>query len=227
MIRAALLLLLAVAAPAAAQSPAASLGDGFKANADKPLDIESDTLDVDDKRKLATFRGTVVARQGDFTLRAAEIVVTYTAQDATPAASPVATATANPLGQGGADISRIEAKGRVDVTAKDQRSQSNWAIFEVKKQQVTIGGDVTLTQGKNVLKGERMVIDLATGLTKMDAIGGQSAGRLRAVFTPKPKAGEAGGAPAAPAGAGAAAPGRNAPASVAPPASQPRPPASR
>jgi lipopolysaccharide export system protein LptA len=205
----AILVMLFAAAPALAQSPAGALTDSFKGNADKPLDIEAESLEVDDKSKLATFRGQVVARQGDFTLRAAEMIVTYTPQTTQTAEAGPATASAAGFGTGGAEVTRVEAKGGVDITSKnDQHSQSQWAIFEVKKQQVTIGGNVTVTQGKNVLKGERMVIDLTTGLTRMDAqtgAPGAKPGRMRAIFTPKPREG-AGATAAPPAPATGAAP---------------------
>lgn len=177
--------------PARAQTPGSSLGASYTANADKPIDIESDALEVDDKQKLATFKGNVSATQGDFNIRARELQVTYTAAKKDPAAAPPSvTPASNPLGPGGgADITQIDAKGKVLITTKDdQTTTSDWAVFEVKKQLVTIGGDVVLTRGTNTIKGTKLVIDLNTGLSRFDTSGDKAGGpteRLRAIFTPK------------------------------------------
>jgi lipopolysaccharide export system protein LptA len=51
---------------------------------------------------------------------------------------------------------------------------------------VTVGGNVVLTQGKNVLKGDRLVIDLKTGESRFENSGNTAAGgRIRALFMPK------------------------------------------
>jgi hypothetical protein len=51
---------------------------------------------------------------------------------------------------------------------------------------VTVGGDVVLVQGKNVLKGDRLVIDLKTGESRFENPGDTGTpGRIRALFMPK------------------------------------------
>ena len=53
-------------------------------------------------------------------------------------------------------------------------------------QLVTVGGNVVLTQGENVLKGDRLVIDLKTGESRFENSGNDAAGgRIRALFMPK------------------------------------------
>lgn len=181
--------------PAQAQAPGGSLATSYSANADKPIDIESDALEVDDKKKLAIFKGNVSATQGDFNIRAKELQVTYTAaaKNDPAAPKPDAAPAGNAVlpGGGNADIKQIDAKGKVLITTKDnQTTTSDWAVFEVKKQLVTIGGDVLLTQGTNTIKGTKLVIDLNTGLSRFDTSndkpGANGAGeRLKAIFTPK------------------------------------------
>lgn len=197
-----LALLAYAAVPARAQTPVP--GDGlaasYSANADKPVDIESDSLEVDDKKKIATFKGNVLATQGDFNLRAKEIQVTYTDSKKNGAkkdpTKTVSNAPTSPV-PGGAtgDIQQIDAKGKVLMNTKDgQTATSDWAVFEVKKQVVTIGGDVILTQGTSTIKGSKMVIDLATGLTRLetgdDKTVGIPSGRIKAIFTPKDRPGK-------------------------------------
>ncbi len=177
--------------PALAQAPGGSLATSYSANADKPINIEADALEVDDKKKVATFKGNVSATQGDFNIRAKEIQVLYTAGKKDPAAAP--SDNAGLPGGGNADIQQIDAKGKVLVTTKDnQTTTSDWAIFEVKKQLVTIGGDVVVSQGTDAIKGNKLVIDLNTGLSRFetaanekDASDGAKPGRIQMVVTPK------------------------------------------
>jgi lipopolysaccharide assembly outer membrane protein LptD (OstA) len=86
-----------------------------------------------------------------------------------------------------AQITKIEAKGDVVITSdKDQTTTSDWAIYDLPAQQVTVGGNVVLTQGENVLKGDRLVIDLTTGESRFENSGNDAAGgRIRALFMPK------------------------------------------
>ena len=127
------------AGPARAQveAPGGGLAASYSANADKPMDIESDSLEVDDKKKIATFKGNVSATQGDFNLRAKEIQVTYTDSKKSGTKKETASnAPTSPIPGGGAgDIQQIDAKGKVLMNAKDgQTATSDWAVFEVKKQ---------------------------------------------------------------------------------------------
>ena len=88
---------------------------------------------------------------------------------------------------GNAQITKIEANGDVVINSdKDQTTTSDWAIYDLPSQQVTVGGNVVLTQGENVLKGDRLVIDLKTGESRFENTGNAAAGgRIRALFMPK------------------------------------------
>ena len=50
---------------------------GFASDSNEPIDIESDTLEVQDAKKIAIFRGNVKAVQGDMTLRSKALHVSY------------------------------------------------------------------------------------------------------------------------------------------------------
>jgi lipopolysaccharide export system protein LptA len=154
--------------PAAAQqgSPSGPPNalQGFSQNRDKPVEIESAALEVRDKDKQATFLGNVRMMQGDTTLRCRTLQVFYD-QDATPG-----TMTAAKPGPGGqSQIKRLEAKGDVIVTQKDQVATGDNGTFDMKSNTVTLFGGVVVTQGQNVLKGERLVVDLTTGVSRVEA----------------------------------------------------------
>ena len=164
-------------------------------------------LVVHDAQKYATFKGNVKAVQGTTTLRSRELDVHYVGSGSdslakgpettgsTPAPTTGAatgTGDAKPSGVGlgtnnGTQISKIEARGEVVITSdQDQTTTSDWALYDVPAQLVTVGGNVVLMQGKNVLKGDRLVIDLKTGESRFENRGNNAAGgRIRALFMPK------------------------------------------
>ncbi len=154
----------------------------------KPIDIEANTLTVDDRKRLALFRGDVRALQGDMTMRSRELDVDYSGE------------TKAQDGSSEPQINKITARGRVLITseAQGQTSTSDWALFDVKGQTVTIGGNVVLSQGKNVIKGDRLVIDLTTGRSRFENEGDLSTGqRVRGLFRPKSSDQKAKGGPGA------------------------------
>ncbi len=153
---------------AQAQTQAGTFGD-YKMDAKKPVDIQADRLEVDDKKQVAIFQGNVIAKQGDYTIRAAELVVTYTSTQPKKKAPLVPGEVEKPApktaGEPNADIKYIEAKGNVIVssTRDNQSAKANNGHFDVKAQTITLFDDVVVSKDKNVIKGERLLIELALG----------------------------------------------------------------
>jgi lipopolysaccharide export system protein LptA len=171
----ALLLAMALcAAPAAAeqksQGPPNAL-QGFSQNRDQPVKIQAASLEVRDKEKIATFSGDVQVFQGDTELRCKSLNVFYDDEAAPKGAK---TADAGPTDQ--RQIRRIEAKGGVIVNQKDQTASGDAATFNMRENTVTLVGNVVVTRGQDVLRGHRLVVDLTTGITKMDQ------GRVEGLF---------------------------------------------
>jgi lipopolysaccharide export system protein LptA len=187
---AAILLLAAIAAgDAGAQSTVTGVPNamqGFSQNRDQPIQIESATLEMRDKKKEATFSGNVKVVQGDTTMTSKSLVVFYDA-NAAPAASPPAagskaakSAPAAAPGPGGSQsIRRLEARGSVVVTQKDQVVTGDTAVYDTKTNLVTmLGTPVVLTQGKNVLRGDRLLVDMTTGVSRVES----ESGRVQGLF---------------------------------------------
>ena len=155
---------------------------GFSQNRDQPIQIEAASLEMRDKKKEATFSGSVKVIQGDTTMTSKTLVVFY---DSTPAAAPpVAKADAKPApmqsttpGPGGSSsIRRLEAKGNVVVTQKDQVVTGETAVFDTKTNLITMLGGIVLTQGKNVLRGDRLLVDMTTGVSRVESDSGKVQG---------------------------------------------------
>ena len=166
------LLALMLAGSAFAQQPSGAMG-GLQLQRDQPVKIESDTLEVRDKQRQATFSGSVKMIQGDTTITCRTLVVFYEDNAAAPqknAPQKKAPAAAQAGGvAGGQQIKRVEATGDVTVVQKDQTAKGDKALFDVKSNHVTLTGNVVITQGKNVLRGERMVVDLTTGVARVES----------------------------------------------------------
>jgi lipopolysaccharide export system protein LptA len=76
---------------------------------------------------------------------------------------------ATPGPTGSSSIKRLEAKGNVVVTQKDQIVTGETAVFDTKANQMTMLGGVVLTQCQNVLKGDRLTVDMTTGVSRVDS----------------------------------------------------------
>jgi lipopolysaccharide export system protein LptA len=160
---------------------------GFSQNRDQPIQIESATLEMRDKKKEATFSGNVKVVQGDTTMTSKILVVFYEASSgssAPPAANSKAPAksapmqSATPGPDGASSIKRLEAKGNVVVTQKDQVVTGETAVFDTKTNLITMLGGVVLTQGKNVLRGDRLMVDMTTGVSRVES----DSGRVQGLF---------------------------------------------
>lgn len=147
---------------------------GFSQNKDQPVHIEAATLEVRDKDKTATFSGNVVVKQGDTTLRSKTLVVFYDQDDAAKGGMKAA----QPGPGGKQSIRRLEARGGVTVVQKEQTATGQTGIFDMKSNTITMTGGVVISQGQNVLRGERLVVDVATGHARVEG------GRVQGMFSP-------------------------------------------
>jgi lipopolysaccharide export system protein LptA len=169
-------------AQTAPQGPPNAL-QGFSQNRDQPVHIEAATLEVRDKQKQATFSGDVRVKQGDTGLRCKSLVVFYE-QDGEAADKSKTLQAATPGPGGEQRIKRLEAHGGVVVTQKEQTATGDLGVFDMKANTVTLTGNpVVMTQGQNVLRGEKLVVDLTSGVSRVESSkGGQ--GRVQGLFQP-------------------------------------------
>jgi lipopolysaccharide export system protein LptA len=186
---------------------------GFSQNRDQPIQIDAAALEMRDKKKEATFSGNVKVVQGDTTMTSKTLVVFYE-QAPAPAAAPAPPPPANtnaaaksapmqsttPGPGGSSSIKRLEARGSVVVTQKDQVVTGDTAVFDTKANLITMLGGVVLTQGKNVLRGDRLLVDMTTGVSRVES----DSGRVQGLFQSSGQTGgpvsPGGPAPASPSG---------------------------
>lgn len=151
---------------------------GFSQNRDQPVHIEAATLEVRDKDKIATFSGNVLVTQGDTNMHCKALVVFY---DRDSGGGTLKAAKPGPGGQ--SQIRRLEAKGGVVVTQKDQTATGEIGIFDMHANTVTLEGNVLVTQGQNVLRGDRLIVDLTSGVSRVES-GKSGQGRVQGLFVP-------------------------------------------
>jgi lipopolysaccharide export system protein LptA len=159
---------------------------GFSQNQDQPVHIEATTLEVRDKDKVATFSGNVRVTQGDTGLRCKSLLVFYEQgeQNGAKDGNKGKTLQAATPGPGGEQkIKRLEARGGVVVTQKEQTATGDLGIFDMITNTVTLTGNVMMTQGQNVLRGERLVVDLTSGVSRVES-GKNGQGRVQGLFQP-------------------------------------------
>ena len=175
----------------AAAPPVQSLIQGQ--DKDQPVQIEAASLEVRDKDKKATFSGDVQVVQGDTTMKCQKLVVFYgqevgIAQAGAPAPDPKPAATsALPGPKGAQNIRRIEARGGVTVITKDQNASGDLGVYDLLAKTITLTGNVVVSQGQNVIHGERVVVDTVTGNARVESNnqgGGATPSRVRALIQP-------------------------------------------
>ncbi|MBD8878439.1 lipopolysaccharide transport periplasmic protein LptA [Roseibium polysiphoniae] len=140
---------------------------GFGSNDKEPIQIEAEELEVEDKTNSATFKGDVVVTQGETQLKTQKLRVFYDGSAS---------------GTTQQKISRLEAAGRVYISAKDQTATGDEASFDMKREVMVMTGDeVVLSQGPNVVVGNRLTVNLKTGKADLQA---QKSGRVKVLIQP-------------------------------------------
>ena len=162
-----------------------------------PIDITADNGTLVNSTCEATWSGAAEALQGDSRLRANVIKAFLKKKPTTAAAAPQsAAAGANPSDCGATE--RIEADGNVFYVTPDQVAHGDHAVYSADAGQIVMTGNVIVVQGKNVVRGDKMTIHVATRLVTIDstAQGRGTPNRVRGVFYPN-QPGAPGSVPAA------------------------------
>jgi len=147
-IRAALVLIAFSTNALFAQGAGLSLS-GLDAVRGLPVEITSDELQVDNTTGETVFSGNAVLGQGDMRIAAPLIRIIYAAAD-------------------GGRIERLEASGGVTLVTADEAAEAESAVYAVVDGTVTMEGSVILTQGANVLSGDRLNVNVRTGQGRME-----------------------------------------------------------
>jgi lipopolysaccharide export system protein LptA len=150
------LLALCIATGAGAEGTSVAFG-GLKADTTLPVEMNADSLSVNQADGTAVFTGNVVVTQGAMKLSAAEIRVEYTADKK--------------------GIDKLYATGRVLLVNTSDAAEADQAVYTIATGEVVMTGNVILTQGQAAMSSQKLIIDLKSGTGRMD-------GRVTTTFTP-------------------------------------------
>lgn len=154
-------------APSGASAQSGFSFDSLVGEGSKAIEVTADALDVVQSEAVARFNGNVIVSQGALTLKAATITLHYTTEQ----------------NKQNTPVTLIEAKSGVNMTSKSESVTCEWLRYDIADGRITLGGNVVLTRDGNKLSGERLTIDLNTGLSRLEG-GASTGGRVRGVFIP-------------------------------------------
>jgi lipopolysaccharide export system protein LptA len=172
--RAAIAALLLVASPSFLFAQEAGRLTGLKLDGDKPIQIESDHLEVRENDGIAIFTGNVSVVQGPTLLRSGKMTVHYNTEGGSATT-------------GSADIDRLEVEGKVYVKSETQVATGDSGSFDMRSEVLVLSGrEVVLTEGDNVVVGCKLTVQMSTGLATLDGCAGQqgSSGRVKMLLKP-------------------------------------------
>lgn len=155
-VRMILIAILGLPSLAAAQGAQVAFG-GVKQDTSLPVEIAADSFTVNQTDGTAVFEGNVLAVQGEMRLAAARVEVAYK--------------------EGGTGIETLRATGGVTLVSAEDAAEAAEALYTIATGDMVMTGNVLLTQGKNAISGQRLVLDLEEGTGRME-------GRVQTVFSP-------------------------------------------
>ena len=176
----ALLLAIAAAAPAAAATKEAGASFLPGASSKQPVSIEADKLVYFDKEQKAVYTGNVVVIQGDSKMTCSGLTI-YMEKAGAPDAAPAADAAKSGAGGSSSHVKHLDAAGPVTVISKTQVATGDRGSYDKAQNKVWLTGNVTLSDGGNVTKGDKLTYDLTTGEATVDT---GAAGRVKGLFIP-------------------------------------------
>lgn len=139
----------------------------FTTNPDAPIEITARSLDVRDLRSQARFEGGVRARQGDMQLTTPALTTVYVGRIGLFEAPNDKRSRAKNRTER-MTLRYIRATKPVTVTSgNDTSAKGDSAEFDVAANKVTIAGNVVLQRGRQIVRGDRLIIDLKTGMSRM------------------------------------------------------------
>ena len=147
----------------------------FEEDSESPIEITADSMDWLNDERIAIARGNADAVQGRYTL-SGQILTAHMAEGSSEDSDTVSR------------ILRIEAEGNVVLSTPKETAHGRTGTYDVERKVAILRGSVVLTQGDNVLHGQKLTMDLTTGRSRlegsMETDPTENSGRVRAIFRP-------------------------------------------
>lgn len=118
-----------------------------KADPSLPVEVTSETLNVNQEDGSAEFLGNVIVVQGEMRLSAGRVLVIYN--------------------QDRSGIERMEASENVVLVSPPDAAEGDWAEYTINSGVIVMKGNVLLTQGPSTISGDQMIANLTSGTATM------------------------------------------------------------
>ena len=118
----------------------------------KPIEILADSLEWNKQLGQAIATGNAKAIQGQTTIKANKITAILSENNSQ-------------------QIKELQAIGNVVFLKDKQLATGNKATYYLNQDKVIITGSVELKRDGNIIKGEKLIIDFLSGLSKMESSG--------------------------------------------------------
>jgi lipopolysaccharide export system protein LptA len=152
-------------------------------NSKEPISIDANKLVYYDKDRKAVYSGNVVVIQGD-TKMTCSVMTVFLDRAPTQGAPQPPNAQSGPTADSG--VKHLDATGPVTVISKTQVATGDSGSYDKAEDKVRLVGHVTLSDGQNVTKGDKLTYDLKSGQATVDT--SAKSGRVHGQFIPKSSA---------------------------------------
>ena len=142
-----------------------------------PIQIEADQLDFLDRQGKAIYLGNVDAVQGDARIRAEKLTIFFEKK-----ATSDTKENAGALGSSVGAVERLLAEGTVSYMTPTEKAKGDKGVYDYKTNTIVLTGDVTLTRGENVIVGDKLVINLDSGQSRVSSESKKKGERVRTVL---------------------------------------------
>lgn len=133
-------------APVFAQEAQVAFGS-VEADPSLPVEVTSETLNVNQEDGSAEFVGNVIVIQGEMRLTANRVLVIYNEERSA--------------------IERMEAIENVVLVSPPDAAEGDWAEYTIDSGVIRMKGNVLLTQGPSIISGDQMIANLTSGTATM------------------------------------------------------------
>jgi lipopolysaccharide export system protein LptA len=172
----------AAAEKAAAPNDSSAIFPGTSSK--EPISIDADKLVYYDKEHKAVYSGNVVIIQGDTKMTCSTMTVLLDRAPTSGAAPQASNGQPSPSTDSG--VRHLDATGPVTVVSKTQVATGDSGSYDKAEDKVWLIGHVTLSDGQNVTKGDKLTYDLKNGQATVDT--SAKSGRVHGQFLPKSNA---------------------------------------
>lgn len=146
-------------------------GGGQKAAAG-PIVIKSQSLEVDNQKRIVVFTGQVDAKRGDMTINCEKMIVYYMDQSAQKES-----------GKTDVRIDKIVASGKVKISRPDGAlAMAEEGVYYESDEKVVLTGRPVVKQGDDFVEGSRITLYLKE---KRSIVEGSEKEKVRAVLHPR------------------------------------------